>query len=66
MHAATFEYENTANIVLILMLSGYRDSKTLSISIEHNYSCWYADHCITLTSEPKNAMAFCNKVLMVD
>ncbi|CAK6488245.1 hypothetical protein PANNVG_00166 [Pantoea sp. Nvir] len=65
VHAATFEYENTANIVIIPMLSGYRDSKTLSMSIEHNYSRWYAEHDITLTSEPKNAMAF-RKVLMVD
>ncbi|WP_409074956.1 hypothetical protein ACF2G4_13290 [Pantoea sp. C3] len=65
IHAATFEYENTANIVLIPMLSGYRDSKTLKLAVEHNYSKWYAEHNITLESEPKNAMAF-RKVLMVD
>ncbi len=59
------EYEYTANIVLIPMLSGYHDSKTLSTSIKHNYSRWYAEHGITLNSEPKNAMAF-RKVLMVD
>lgn len=64
VHAATFEYEHTANIVLIPMLSGYRDSQTLNMAIEHNYSRWYAEHDITLTSEPKNAMAF-RKVLMV-
>lgn len=65
IHAATFEYESTANIVLIPMLSGYRDSKTLKLAVEHNYSKWYAEHNITLESEPKNAMAF-RKVLMVD
>lgn len=65
VHAATFEYERTANIVLIPMLSGYRDSHTLKLSVEHNYSSWYAEHDITLDSEPKNAMAF-RKVIMVD
>lgn len=65
VHAATFEYESTANIVLIPMLSGYRDSHTLKLSVEHNYSSWYAEHGITLDSEPKNAMAF-RKVIMLD
>lgn len=65
IHAATFEYETTANIVVIPMLSGYRDSKTLKLAVEHNYSKWYAEHEISLTSEPKNAMAF-RKVIMVD
>ncbi|MBE5253126.1 hypothetical protein [Mixta mediterraneensis] len=65
VQAATFEYENTANIVVIPMLSGYRDSKTLKLAVEHNYSKWYAEHGITLESEPKNAMTF-RKVIMVD
>ncbi|ARF48164.1 MULTISPECIES: hypothetical protein [Pantoea] len=65
VHAATFEYESTANIVLIPMLSGYRDSHTLKLAVEHNYSSWYAEHGITLDSEPKNAMAF-RKVIMLD
>ncbi len=30
IHTATLEYEKTANIVLIPMLSGYRDGKTCS------------------------------------
>jgi len=32
IHASTFEYESTKNIVLIPMLSGYRDSKTLKLA----------------------------------
>ena len=48
IHTAMFEQENTANIVLIPMLSGYRDGKTLNLCIQHNYSAWYAEHGITL------------------
>ncbi|MGG5836324.1 hypothetical protein [Huaxiibacter chinensis] len=65
IHTATLEYEKTANIVLIPMLSGYRDGETMNLCIEHNYSKWYADHHITLDSEPKSAMAF-RKVIMLD
>jgi len=65
VHASTFEYESTKNIVLIPMLSGYRDSKTLKLAVEHNYSKWYAEHGITLDSTPKDAMSF-RKVIMVD
>jgi hypothetical protein len=65
VHASTFEYESTKNIVLIPMLSGYRDSKTLKLAVEHNYSKWYAEHGITLDSKPKDAMSF-RKVIMVD
>lgn len=38
IHTATLEYEKTANIVLIPMLSGYRDGKNMQLCIEHNYS----------------------------
>ncbi len=65
IHTATLEYEKTANVVLIPMLSGYRDGETMNLRIEHNYSKWYADHDITLDSEPKSAMAF-RKVIMLD
>ena len=65
IHTASFEPEITANVVLIPMLSGYRDGKTLNLNIEHNYSRWYAEHGITLESEPKSAMAF-RKVIMLD
>lgn len=65
IHTATLEYDKTANVVLIPMLSGYRDGKTMNLCIEHNYSKWYADHDITLDSEPKSAMGF-RKVIMLD
>ena len=65
IHAATFEYPSTANIVLIPMLSGYRDSRTLNLAVEHNYSRWYHQHDISFVSTPKSALEF-RKVLMVD
>ncbi|HFZ8994633.1 TPA: hypothetical protein ACIPUI_001759 [Citrobacter freundii] len=65
IHTATLEYEKTANIVLIPMLSGYRDGEKMNLCIEHNYSKWYAEHDITLDSEPRSAMAF-RKVIMLD
>lgn len=65
IHTATLEYEKTANIVLIPMLSGYRDEKTMRICIENNYSKWYARHDITLDSEPGSAMDF-RKVIMLN
>jgi hypothetical protein len=64
IHAATFEYPNSANIVLIPMLSGYRDARTLNLAIEHNYSQWYHNHGIDFSSSPKNALEF-RKVIMV-
>ncbi len=65
IHAASYDNMATANVVLIPMLSGYRDGKKLNLCIEHNYSRWYAEHDITLDSEPKSAMAF-RKVIMLD
>ena len=65
IHTAAYENTSTSNIVLIPMLSGYRDGKTLNLCIEHNYSKWYAEHDITLDSEPKSAMAF-RKVILLD
>ncbi|HBT14890.1 MAG TPA: hypothetical protein DEA88_17045 [Erwinia persicina] len=65
IHAASYDNVATANVVLIPMLSGYRDGKKLNLCIEHNYSRWYAEHDITLDSEPKSAMAF-RKVIMLD
>ncbi|WP_158783395.1 hypothetical protein [Pantoea sp. BAV 3049] len=65
IHTASYENTSTSNLVLIPMLSGYRDGKTLNLSIEHNYAKWYAEHNITLNSEPKSAMAF-RKVIMLD
>lgn len=65
IHTASYETIPTSNLVLIPMLSGYRDGKTLNLCIEHNYSKWYAEHNITLDSEPKSAMAF-RKVILID
>ncbi len=65
VHAATFEYASTANIVLIPMLSGYRDARTLNLAVEHNYSQWYHQHDIDFFSKPKSALEF-RKVIMVD
>lgn len=65
IHAASYDNIATANVVLIPMLSGYRDGKSLNLCIEHNYSRWYAEHGITLDSEPKSAMAF-RKVIMLE
>jgi len=65
IHAASYDNVATANVVLIPMLSGYRDGKSLNLCIEHNYSRWYAEHGITLDSEPKSAMAF-RKVIMLE
>ena len=65
IHTATLEYEKTANIVLIPMLSGYRDEKTMNLRIENNYSRWYHEHDITLDSDPRSAMDF-RKVIMLN
>ena len=65
IHTASYETVSTSNVVLIPMLSGYRDGKTLNLCVEHNYSKWYHEHGITLDSEPKSAMAF-RKVIMLD
>ena len=65
IHTATFDREDANNIVLIPMLSGYRDRQTLDLRVEHNYSAWYDRHGITLTSEPHSALAF-RKVILLD
>lgn len=64
IHTATLEYDKTAHVVLIPMLSGYRDEKTMNLRIEQNYSRWYAEHEVTLDSEPGSAMSF-RKVIML-
>lgn len=65
IHTASYENEITANLVLIPMLSGYRDSETLNLRIEHNYSRWYAEHGIMLDSQPRSALDF-RKVIMLE
>ncbi|SLJ93719.1 hypothetical protein SAMN03159434_10299 [Enterobacter sp. NFR05] len=46
IHTATFDSADANNIVLIPMLSGYRDRETLNLHVEHNYSAWYDAHDI--------------------
>ncbi|WP_338463503.1 hypothetical protein [Franconibacter daqui] len=65
IHTATFDREDANNIVLIPMLSGYRDHQTLDLRVEHNYSAWYERHNITLTSKPRTALDF-RKVILLD
>ncbi|MBP2168854.1 hypothetical protein J2125_002046 [Erwinia toletana] len=65
IHTASIDSTTVNNVVLIPMLSGYRDSKSFEFCVEHNYSAWYAEHGITLNSEPKSALAF-RKVILLD
>ncbi len=62
---ASFESTTANNVVLIPMISGYRDRESFAFHTEHNYSAWYAQHGVTLNSEPKSAMAF-RKVILLD
>lgn len=64
IQTATFDSADANNIVLIPLLSGYRDSKTLDLHVEHNYSAWYDEHEIGLVSEPRSALDF-RKVIML-
>lgn len=64
IHTATFDVGDANNIVLIPMLSGYRNHETLDLRVEHNYSAWYDEHDIDLASEPMSALDF-RKVLLL-
>jgi len=63
--SSSFDSSDANNLVLIPMLSGYRDKDSLDLVVEHNYSAWYASHDITLTSEPQSALDF-RKVILLD
>ncbi|UQY44307.1 hypothetical protein M1E08_20170 [Erwinia sp. PK3-005] len=63
--SSSFDSVDANNVVVIPMLSGYRDSKTLDLVVEHNYSAWYAKHDIGLTTEPQSALDF-RKVILLD
>ncbi|MFS2221627.1 hypothetical protein [Pantoea sp. B65] len=65
IQTASFDNTSANNVVLIPMLSGYRNGKSFELCVEHNYSAWYADQGITLNSQPKSAMAF-RKVILLD
>lgn len=64
VHRATFDSFDTNNLVLVPMLSGYRDRHKGSFVVENNYSAWYASHDIDLTSEPQSALDFRKVVLL--
>lgn len=65
IHTATVDGDSFNNIVLIPMLTGYRDAKSAEMKIENNYSALYARQNITLTSEPHSAFHF-RKVILLD
>lgn len=65
IQTASFDSSGTSNVVIIPMLSGYRDEDTLDLHVEHNYSAWYHEHHISLISEEVTALAF-RKVIMLD
>lgn len=66
VHTASFDSSSPGNnIVLIPFLSGYRARENGEFVVEHNYSAWYAEHEITLTTEPKSALSF-RKVILLE
>ncbi|ELQ6263092.1 hypothetical protein R2305_002482 [Cronobacter malonaticus] len=66
IHNATFDSTRSdiSNLVLIPMLSGYRDHETLDLRVEHNYSAWYDSHDITLQAGEKSALAYRKVILL--
>ena len=64
VHRGTFDSFDTNNLVLIPMLSGYRDRHKGCFVGENNYSAWYASHDIDLTSAPQSALDFRKVVLL--
>lgn len=67
IHSATFDSTRSdiSNLVLIPMLSGYRDHETLDLRVEHNYSARYDSHGITLQAGEKSALAY-HKVILLN
>ncbi len=55
---ARFQNLDTDTLVIIPLMSGYRDKETLSFCIEHNYADHFEDEGITLTSEPLSVYQF--------
>lgn len=47
-----FMHSDTENVVIIPMISGYRDKDSLSFIARHSYIDYYQKHDITATSEP--------------
>ncbi|SFR12209.1 MULTISPECIES: hypothetical protein [unclassified Enterobacter] len=65
IHTATVDSTSLNNIVLIPMLTGYRERDSAEFKIENNYSALYASQNITLSSEPHSALHF-RKVILLD
>lgn len=65
IQTASYSNPATANLVLVPMLSGYRDSENLNFRVEHNYARWYHEHDISFVSSPRSAMSF-RKVIMLN
>jgi len=64
VHTARCETSSTDNVVVIPMISGYRDRETQRLVVEHNYAAYYQQHWITPVSEPNNALNFRKVILL--
>lgn len=64
VHTARCETSSTDNVVVIPMISGYRDRNTQQLIVEHNYAAYYQQHWITPVSEPNNALNFRKVILL--
>jgi hypothetical protein len=65
VHTARCETSSTDNVVVIPMISGYRDRQTQQLRVEHNYAAHYLENWITPVSEPNNALNF-RKVILIN
>ncbi|QCR35999.1 hypothetical protein [Nissabacter sp. SGAir0207] len=65
VHTLRCESGSTDNVVLIPMVSGFRDPETQKMQVEHNYASYYQKHGITPASEPISALYF-RKVIMLN
>ncbi|WP_109391249.1 hypothetical protein [Proteus cibi] len=55
---ARFDGLDTNTLVIIPVMSGYRDKDTMTFIVEHNYTEHYDKEGITLTSEPLSVFHF--------
>lgn len=55
---ARFDGLDTNTLVIIPVMSGYRDKDTMTFIVEHNYAEHYDQEGITLTSEPLSVFHF--------
>lgn len=55
---ARFDGLDTNTLVIIPVMSGYRDKDTMTFIVEHNYTDHYDKEGITLTSEPLSVFHF--------